>query len=197
MASQGWASQNNGDNEANDAASNAPNDARWGRNDQDLPNNTWDNNQQSSGPPGSGITQNNDNQWGVSSPNDNPADVNNGDWSNNGAPRNSDGPQAFNPFHGDHPAGGSNVRGRGPLWGPKGMWYGPQYALEPKTEAEPVYDVPEEVADKIESRFQIRAGRGYMYSHKTRRPVYIDTMVEPYAVFTFKYLEKGMRLSRG
>lgn len=33
----------------------------------------------------------------------------------------------------------------------------------------------------------VQAGKGAEYAHKTRRPVYLDSMAEPYAVFTFKY----------
>ena len=37
----------------------------------------------------------------------------------------------------------------------------------------------------------IQAGKGTDYDHKTRRPIYIDTMENPYASFTFKYGSKG------
>lgn len=36
----------------------------------------------------------------------------------------------------------------------------------------------------------IQTGRGADYTHKTHRPVYIDTMERPYAVFSFKYRSK-------
>ena len=36
----------------------------------------------------------------------------------------------------------------------------------------------------------VQTGRGADYSHKTRKPTYIDTMESPYAVFSFKYRSK-------
>lgn len=40
---------------------------------------------------------------------------------------------------------------------------------------------------KVEADHGVRAGRGALYMHKTRRPVYLDSMTAPYAVFSFKY----------
>ncbi|RMY20912.1 hypothetical protein D0867_03674 [Hortaea werneckii] len=36
----------------------------------------------------------------------------------------------------------------------------------------------------------IQAGKGANYSHRCHRPLYMDTMAEPYAVFSFKYRSK-------
>ena len=38
--------------------------------------------------------------------------------------------------------------------------------------------------------YGVQAGKGADYSHKCRRPIYLDSMEEPYAVFTFKYRSK-------
>jgi hypothetical protein len=38
--------------------------------------------------------------------------------------------------------------------------------------------------------YGVQAGKGADYSHKCRRPVYVDSMEQPYAVFTFKYRSK-------
>lgn len=36
----------------------------------------------------------------------------------------------------------------------------------------------------------VHVGKGANYAHKSRRPVYIDSMEKPYAIFTFKYRTK-------
>lgn len=56
---------------------------------------------------------------------------------------------------------------------------------------EPLPVVPESLAQRENMSHQIRAGRGKIYYHSTGTPKYIDTMEDPYAVFTFKYRSKG------
>ena len=54
----------------------------------------------------------------------------------------------------------------------------------------PLPAVPE---DEIqEEAFAVQAGRGADYAHLSRKPVYIDTMDAPYAVFSFKYRSKAV-----
>ncbi|KAI7240615.1 hypothetical protein KC330_g1114 [Hortaea werneckii] len=52
----------------------------------------------------------------------------------------------------------------------------------------PLPTVPEGKLKDI--KHGIQAGKGANYSHRCHRPLYMDTMAEPYAVFSFKYRSK-------
>ncbi|RMX98371.1 hypothetical protein D0868_10126 [Hortaea werneckii] len=41
-----------------------------------------------------------------------------------------------------------------------------------------------------DAKLTLTAGKGANYSHRCHRPLYMDTMAEPYAVFSFKYRSK-------
>ena len=57
--------------------------------------------------------------------------------------------------------------------------------------AEPLFQIPQSVADKTHASHQVQAGRGSLYEHSTSRPKYLDRPSKPYAVFTFKYRSRG------
>lgn len=57
---------------------------------------------------------------------------------------------------------------------------------------EPLYTVSENTREEKKVEHQVRAGKGAHYQHPTRKPIYLDTMEKPYAVFRFKYRSKGM-----
>lgn len=62
----------------------------------------------------------------------------------------------------------------------------PRQPREPYTYA--AAPTPHMPADKVGDRSHgVRAGKGADYTHKTRRPKYMDTMDDPYAVFVFNY----------
>ncbi|KAK3704433.1 hypothetical protein LTR37_013856 [Vermiconidia calcicola] len=55
----------------------------------------------------------------------------------------------------------------------------------------PASPLPKVPADKArDASHGIQGGKGADYSHLCRRPIYIDTMESPYAVFSFKYRSK-------
>ncbi|KAI7281517.1 hypothetical protein KC345_g4060 [Hortaea werneckii] len=54
--------------------------------------------------------------------------------------------------------------------------------------AAPMPTVPEGKLKDI--KHGVQAGKGADYSHRCHRPLYMDTMAEPYAVFSFKYRSK-------
>ncbi|KZF23879.1 hypothetical protein L228DRAFT_267836 [Xylona heveae TC161] len=54
-------------------------------------------------------------------------------------------------------------------------------------EESPLYNVPEDIAKKKAASHQVQTGRPAPYTHRTCRPVYVDTYDKPYAVFVFKY----------
>lgn len=56
----------------------------------------------------------------------------------------------------------------------------------------PASPLPAVPADKVHGATHgVKAGKGADYSHRCHRPVYIDEMGKPYAVFSFKYRSKG------
>ena len=57
--------------------------------------------------------------------------------------------------------------------------------------AEPLFQIPQSVAEKTQASHQVQAGRGSLYEHSTSRPKYLDRPSKPYAVFTFKYRSRG------
>ena len=77
------------------------------------------------------------------------------------------------------------------LLGPLGAWYSLSHDPASDAERESPYDVPEVVAARRESKFQVRPGKGYLYSQSINRPCYLDSIERPYAVFSFRYLDKG------
>lgn len=56
---------------------------------------------------------------------------------------------------------------------------------------EPLYTVSENTREDKKVEHQVRAGKGAHYQHPTRKPIYMDTMEKPYAIFRFKYRSKG------
>lgn len=56
---------------------------------------------------------------------------------------------------------------------------------------DPAYAVPEEIARKTASSHQVRPRKGVRCRHRSYRPVYMDSMERPYAVFVFRYLAQG------
>lgn len=169
---------------------NTQNTTEWENQDQNTQQNNWDADRQQDGPPGGDFQQDNGANWDSSGPSNGQTAVENGNWNNVDNPEDSGYQSNFAAASKSQ----SINRSRRPLRGPKGVWYGPSHAGQPEAEDEPAYDVPEEIANNIESKYQVRAGKGYMYSHSTRRPLYLDTLDDPYAVFTFKYLDRGRRL---
>jgi hypothetical protein len=55
---------------------------------------------------------------------------------------------------------------------------------------EPLPQVPISAARKQHVQHQVKTGKGAAYSHLCARPEYLDSMKQPYAVFTFKYRSK-------
>ena len=62
---------------------------------------------------------------------------------------------------------------------------------KPTIAAEPLFQIPQSVADKTQASHQVQAGRGSLFEHSTARPKYLDRISKPYAVFTFKYRSRG------
>lgn len=56
--------------------------------------------------------------------------------------------------------------------------------------AGPLPAVPASTAKQRDLAAQVRVGAGADYYHRTSRPEYLDEMVKPYAVFTFRYRSK-------
>jgi hypothetical protein len=55
---------------------------------------------------------------------------------------------------------------------------------------EPMPLVPKQVARAKHVEHQVKTGKGAQYLHLCARPEYLDSMKQPYAVFTFKYRSK-------
>jgi hypothetical protein len=55
---------------------------------------------------------------------------------------------------------------------------------------EPLPLVPKEAARAKHVEHQVKTGKGAQYLHLCARPEYLDSMKQPYAVFTFKYRSK-------
>ena len=84
------------------------------------------------------------------------------------------------------------------LYGPHGIYYGMgAHKDEDSIEADedPPYDVPASIAERKSSTHQVQTGRGYLYSHRCKRPNYVDDIGEPYARFAFKYRTRGEPIS--
>lgn len=54
-----------------------------------------------------------------------------------------------------------------------------------------LYRVPEDIARETNTTHQMQPGRPFPYSHRIKKPVYLDSLDEPYAMFVFKYRAKG------
>lgn len=57
---------------------------------------------------------------------------------------------------------------------------------------QPLFNVPEGLAQHKNMSHQVRAGKGKIYHHSTGTPHYLDTMKVPYAVFVFNYRSRGV-----
>jgi hypothetical protein len=58
----------------------------------------------------------------------------------------------------------------------------------------PLYSIHKDQLGNRSARHQVRYGRPEYYARNLRKPVYLDTMAEPYAVFAFKYRSKRIIL---
>ena len=94
------------------------------------------------------------------------------------------------------------------LHGPHGAYHGPKIAVQPSstdlwvTDEPPRYDVPASIVNQNQLSKQIQRGRAYNYYKRHRKPIYVDSIEEPYARFVFKYrtkdkLPKGLNLEPG
>lgn len=54
-----------------------------------------------------------------------------------------------------------------------------------------LYNVPEDVAKEKLTTHQVQPGPSVPYTHKIGTPDYLDTIEKPYAMFVFKYRQKG------
>ena len=63
---------------------------------------------------------------------------------------------------------------------------------ELEEEEDPIYSIPAEIAQRNMMSHQVRPGRAAAYTHKRNKPTYMDTHENPYAVFLFKYRDKGI-----
>ncbi|KAE9981221.1 hypothetical protein EG327_006289 [Venturia inaequalis] len=57
---------------------------------------------------------------------------------------------------------------------------------------DPIYTLSESKAKEFNVRHQVRGGMGLEEKKKTHRPLYLDDLDEPYAVFRFKYRSRDM-----
>ena len=60
---------------------------------------------------------------------------------------------------------------------------------------DPLYPVPRAVARRHGTSHQVQPGKAAPYMHKKNRPQYMDGMESPYAVFEFRYRDKGISSS--
>ena len=68
----------------------------------------------------------------------------------------------------------------------------PKQVPPPPPCEDPLYPVPRAVAQRHGTSHQVQPGKAAPYLHKKNRPRYMDTMESPYAVFEFRYRDKGM-----
>ncbi|KAL6720667.1 hypothetical protein ACLMJK_002592 [Lecanora helva] len=54
----------------------------------------------------------------------------------------------------------------------------------------PIYTISESLAERNKTSHQVRPSLPAKYTHRTSKPRYMDTMEQPYAVFTFHYRDK-------
>lgn len=57
---------------------------------------------------------------------------------------------------------------------------------------DPLYAVPRAVARRHGTSHQVQPGKAAPYMHKKNKPQYMDDMENPYAVFEFRYRDKGI-----
>lgn len=57
---------------------------------------------------------------------------------------------------------------------------------------DPLYPVPRAVARRHGTSHQVQPGKAAPYMHKKNKPQYMDDMESPYAVFEFRYRDKGI-----
>jgi hypothetical protein len=124
-------------------------------------------------------------------------------WGNDDNKQNSSGGSGWGTSNGSAPATNNDVpRADRTLHGPLGAYFGPKIAVEPDTKAPwiadepPCYDLPEGIVKQLGLSKQVQRGKGYNFQKKHRKPIYIDTISEPYARFVFKYRTRD-KLPRG
>ena len=89
-----------------------------------------------------------------------------------------------------------------PYWSTWRVPYSPFTDSPPKQEPppppceDPLYPVPRAVARRHGTSHQVQPGKAAPYLHKKNRPRYMDGMESPYAVFEFRYRDKGNPSSR-
>lgn len=59
------------------------------------------------------------------------------------------------------------------------------------TAAEALLTLPNAAASARGLSHQVQPGRGALYYHRSGRPVYVDSLEEPWAVFVFRYRSRG------
>ncbi len=85
-----------------------------------------------------------------------------------------------------------------PYWSTWRIPYSPFTDSPPKQEPppppceDPLYPVPRAVARRHGTSHQVQPGKAAPYLHKKNRPQYMDDMESPYAVFEFRYRDKGI-----
>ncbi|KPI38486.1 uncharacterized protein AB675_4301 [Cyphellophora attinorum] len=184
---------------ANDNKDTNNNDTSWDNDDKKSTSGNggtdWNNTNNNADTSGAASTGNND--WGTPAPADNTVHtLNPSDSSHDNSNNNNNN----NNVSASTPAG--NYKGP-PLHGPHGAYHGPKLAVAAPSiwvidEPAP-YDVPAYFAASRSLSKQIQRGRAYNYFKRHRKPIYIDSIAEPYARFVFKYrtkenLPKGLKV---
>jgi hypothetical protein len=186
----------------------------WGNNDKDhniaLDNDDWPNTDISQKAESSGGA------WGVNESNQNKVSGNDS-WSNNNNENSNEKPNNSwgNESHQNKPQEntlyriGKHSQGshpshkncppiffrRGDSWSDTGKNHAPDYADHNKKydqqEELPLYGIPESITSSKHSSHQVQPGKPKKWGHITHRPAYLDSLKEPYAVFSFNYRSKG------
>lgn len=72
----------------------------------------------------------------------------------------------------------------------------PRLVQQPRNDEPLLYTVPVDVAKEKLTTHQVQPGASAPYTHKISTPDYLDTIEKPYAMFVFKYRQKGEFLIR-
>lgn len=163
---EGWETNNNNNQASNgDGWDNTNNNNHESRRE----NNNANQNNSGSGGGGSGWNDNNQNN----------------NWNNN---------QATHGTGNSDPTPTRTKTGRQSLYGPHGAYLTSKafaaVEIPADAEEEPLYDVPQAIAQDRGTSKQVQPGKGYLYNKKRCAPKYIDAVEEPYARFVFKYRTK-------
>jgi hypothetical protein len=208
-------SDGNSDKSDDDNKSNKSNkDGDWGTgtnggNDQNT-NSGWDNSNNDN-------NQNGNNEWNDNQNNTQSSNDPNSWQNSNGNTTSNDADRASTPANQSNAVGDSTPqdnasatpaiedcvpRADRTLHGPLGAYFGPKIAVESDpnvpwiADEPPAYDLPAYMITKLGLSKQVQRGKGYKYVKKHRKPIYIDSIAEPYARFIFKYRTRD-KLPRG